>query len=429
MKESDRKKQIRDSLLFVSPGALIRREHLTRRDVAAIKNSLSMRLGTASFFFAGLLFFFNIALIISLGIQSDWRHAEVFGIWSLVAVWGGLFGCIIVVALHAFAKLTLNKKTAIIVTRIAIDLFLAIVGVSMCLMVYTDAMMGYTKDVQALSAGVLLVVLICLAQPAYWVDAMAIDIWITLVFASITLGCRYRFGMGGIGYYMLICLALPFICYLVVSILFFAETNHYVQAKRSEMLYNSATYDELTKCKNRAALTHFLEENVKIWERNQTNLLLIMFDIDNFKQYNDQFSHLAGDNCLRLICDAIRKAFPNPDLDFYRYGGEEFLLFFELRNPEDAGLILEQARLAVRNIGLASPEGSPDKTVTISLGASMIAVEAPFLFEEALKRVDSYLYIAKGSGKDVACLDGKLVGENGRTRGPRKPPVKPNPTA
>ena len=67
-----------------------------------------------------------------------------------------------------------------------------------------------------------------------------------------------------------------------------------------------------------------------------------MFDIDNFKEYNDQFSHLSGDYCLKSICDGIRKTFPSPSLDFFRYGGEEFLLFLELSNEEDPRYVIEK---------------------------------------------------------------------------------------
>ena len=409
MAPASRKEKIHDAMLFVRPLALIRHEHLTRRDVSHIKRNLCLRMGIASLLASLLLAVFDAILVVSMNVSSGWKQIETYGIWSFIGQFGGMVGAVVVAVLQIWARFTMNEKLSYILTRIGSDLLFAIAAVEMILMVYTDAIMGYTKGVQALSAGILIIAVLVLIQPAFWLDAIILDLWATAVMASVTVACHFRFGMGGLPYYILFCVGFPFACYLVVSVLFFAETNHFCQVKRNEMLYNSANYDEITKCKNRNALTHFVEENIKRWGIRDTNLLVIMFDIDNFKQYNDQFSHLAGDVCLRSIADAIRKAFPSPDLDFFRYGGEEFLLFFELRNPEDAGNIMEQARLAVRQIQLQAPEGAPDKIVTISLGGSLVNSMEGKTFESVLEKVDHHLYSAKRNGKDVACLDGRYV--------------------
>ena len=136
---------------------------------------------------------------------------------------------------------------------------------------------------------------------------------------------------------------------------------------------------------------------------------MILFDIDDFKLYNDQYSHLGGDYCLKSICDAIRQEFPSPSLDFFRYGGEEFLLFFELRNPEDAPHVLEKVRQAISKLDIVAPNGAPKKMVTISLGGLLIKEIDIFNFEEEMKIVDAYLYKAKRSGKDVACYNNTII--------------------
>ena len=196
-----------------------------------------------------------------------------------------------------------------------------------------------------------------------------------------------------------------------MSILFFAETQKYCEELRNEELYNTALYDELTHCKNRHALKEFLEENAERWGNKNTHILLIMFDIDNFKLYNDTFSHPGGDYCLKTIAEAIRKEFPSPSLDFFRYGGEEFLLFFELNNPKEAAMIMEQVRTAVKNLNIVAPNGAPNQMVTISVGGTVIETRSFISFDESLKVVDSYLYQAKNSGKDICVIDGELVKE------------------
>ena len=193
-------------------------------------------------------------------------------------------------------------------------------------------------------------------------------------------------------------------------VLFYAESQRYKEVLENEQLHNRAYYDNLTRCKNRHALTEFLRENQYRWDKkDNVNLLMILFDIDNFKLYNDQFSHLGGDYCLRSICDAIRKEFPSPSLDFFRYGGEEFLLFFELKNPDDAPTVLEKVRESISNLDMVAPKGAPKKMVTISVGGMLLRNVKGFEFEHQMKIVDEYLYKAKNSGKDVVCYNGNLI--------------------
>ena len=408
MEKESKKDNIFEGLLFLLPPALIRREHLTRRDVRAIKGSLSVRLGLVSFFTAALLFIFNLLLLISMGIRTNWHQAEVYGFWSVFGQLTGAISAFLVMALQVISHLAKKPKLSVILSRIGIDLLYAGAALEFMLMIYTDAKMGYTANVEALSPGFLLVAILVLSQPAFWVDGIALNLWASITVFAISYACHVKYNMGGITYYGILCIGLPFAAYLVTAVLFFAEANHYVQKKQNERLYDSAMYDDLTKCKNRRALKSFIGENAKRWEGKETNLLLIIFDIDNFKEYNDQFSHPGGDHCLRVIADSVRKAFPSPDLDFYRYGGEEFLLFFELRDPEDAASIMESVRLAVRDAKLTAPEGAPEKVVTISLGGTLIKTLGTFSFDNLLEKVDGYLYAAKRNGKDLSCLDGEF---------------------
>ena len=409
MEQPSRKWKVREGLLFMMPWALIRYQHLTRRDTLSVKWSLCSRMGIASIFTAILLTLFNAALLVSLSVQSQGQLVEVYGLFSLLGIGGGLGLAIVVIVLQIGARLTLNERLANILARIGTDLLFFAAALEMAMTIFTDAKMGFTVNVEALSPGIILVAVLLLVQPAFWLDAIVLNFWTSALLVSISLACHTRFGMGGIAYYIIVALGLPILGYLVVSILFFAETNHYVQAKQNEMLYNSAMYDELTKCKNRTSLVQFLKDNAKRWETHETHLLLILFDIDNFKQYNDQFSHPGGDMCLCAVCAAIRRTFPHPNLDFYRYGGEEFLLFFELDDPSEAASIMEEARLSVKDIKLPAPEGAPEEVVTISLGGTIIRTLGGFNFDMALRTVDGYLYRAKAAGKDVCCLDGAFV--------------------
>ena len=138
-------------------------------------------------------------------------------------------------------------------------------------------------------------------------------------------------------------------------------------------------------------------------------VLMIMFDIDDFKKYNDQFTHLGGDYCLKTISDAVRREFPSPSLDFFRFGGEEFILFFEIKDEKQAVAIMNQVKTAISSLSIAAPNGAPKEMVTISVGGNIMTNLKSFNFEKELKTVDTYLYRAKASGKDVCCLNGNII--------------------
>ena len=410
MSEKKEKEKIKDGLLFIMPLSLIRHEHLTRRDVISIKKSLCRRLGIASIFTAGLLFVFSLAIFISLGLSSSWNNIEVYGIHSFIGTFVVLFGSLATIVLQIASRVSEDERVSYILARIGGDLLFICASAYMLLALYSDAAAGYTSGAnETLSASLLLVAIIILVQPAFWLDAIILDIGYSLTLIAITISCHFQYDMGALGYYMFLALGFPLVAYLIVSVLFFAEASNYCQRKRNEILFASASHDELTKCKNRMALTSFIEENQKRWESRETNLLLIMFDIDCFKEYNDQFSHLAGDAVLRQIAETVRILFPSPDLDFFRYGGEEFLLFFELRNPGDAIEIMEKLRIAIRDVKIPAPVGAPEEYLTISLGGSLIRTTEGFSFETSLEKVDKYLYKAKRSGKNLSCLDDRLI--------------------
>ena len=409
MKENSGIKRIFDSLSFLNPVSLVKRNHLSRRDVFSIKKNLCMRLGAVNLIVSAIVAIADTMILLTLSSQANGDYVSTYGYWSFWVTFIAAIGSFLVFFAQIYAHFSSNERIAFFVSRIAMDVFYVLALSQLISSLYSDAQMGYTAGSEAISPSILLISILVVSQPAFWLDAIVLDLNTTVTIIVISFVCHDRFDMGGLGYYLLLALAFPIICYLVVNVFFFAECHHYVQALQNEFLHNRATFDELTKCKNRNALQSFLEENAKRWELKETNLLVIMFDIDNFKSYNDQFSHQGGDNCLRLVCDAIRNEFPSPSLDFYRYGGEEFLLFFEIDDPLEAKDLIERARVCVQNINMPAPSDAPKEHVTISLGGTVCVTGSPFDFSSVLQKVDEYLYQSKNNGKDVSCLDGELI--------------------
>ena len=394
---------------FLSPRLTIKNNHLTKEDVRKIKASLATKIGAMSSIIAAGFLIICILLLVSMGVSTGGQHIEVYGLTSLLGqVFGAAF-CLVAVVLEVISFKTKEQSKKALLNRFTnLALYLALAS-TLFLSLYADAEMGYLSSSPTISVSIVLLAVLILIQPVYWLEAAILDMAVTGLVIAMAIYCNVTFATQSTLYYILIAVLFPLLSYLIISILFYAETQKYIQDIRNAILNDTAMYDELTHCKNRHALKSYLKDNSKRWSNEETNLLLIMFDIDNFKLYNDTFSHPGGDYCLVSIADALRRAFPLPDLNFFRYGGEEFLLFFELENPKEAKSILEKARKAVQNLNIEAPGGAPYKYVTISVGGTLIKTVDEFDFDKHLQIVDSYLYQAKANGKNICVIDGKAI--------------------
>jgi len=122
------------------------------------------------------------------------------------------------------------------------------------------------------------------------------------------------------------------------------------------------------------------------------NFSLLMIDLDFFKNYNDTYGHLAGDELLRKISQLFQDAVHEKDTIF-RYGGEEFVIFLDRADKKDASVVAERIHTLVN---LYIP-------VTVSIGISTYPGdgEAP---DELIAKADEALYKAKETGRNKTCL-------------------------
>ena len=395
---------------YLSPLNVIKDNHLSKKDVLAIKDNISLNMSTIRLVIAMFMLVFGIAIIIIMGLESNWKQIETYGLSSLIAQ-------IILIAMSLQAVILIiasyknkDSKKSVLLNRIACILLFIGITTQMLMGIYTDAEMGFTNRPETVSASIIFIAVLLLIQPSYWIDALILNITTTLTLIVLTIVLSITMQMEGLLYYILTAIAFPVFVYFVITLLFYAECKNYQENIENERLTNKAYYDDLTQCKNRHALKLFLDENVSNWEKKDNlNLLIVMFDIDNFKEYNDQFSHLGGDYCLKAICDGVRKTFPSPSLDFFRYGGEEFVLFLELSNEEDPRNVVEKIRKSTENLKIESAKGSPKEYVTISVGGTFIKNTDHFVFDEQISVIDKCLYQAKNNGKNVSCLDGIII--------------------
>ena len=157
-------------------------------------------------------------------------------------------------------------------------------------------------------------------------------------------------------------------------------------------LQHLAEYDLLTNLSNRHRMTAIFDKLVK----NNIGFSVAILDIDDFKKVNDTYGHNAGDRTLKAFADVLKDV-EKDDIYACRWGGEEFLIVLEGENTyETAKALLELVRVNVSNLRIPTDEG--ELKITVSSGIAIYHQgERP---SNTINRADSYLYIAKSSGKN-----------------------------
>jgi two-component system cell cycle response regulator len=176
-----------------------------------------------------------------------------------------------------------------------------------------------------------------------------------------------------------------------------------------EIAVHSAITDKLTGLYNQAYFKHFLDFEIKRSLRQKTPVTLFMLDIDDFKQYNDNLGHLAGDGILMELAELIRANVRDTDLAA-RYGGEEFAVVLSNTNIDDALMSAERIRQIIHGHTFSHIKSLPSKKLSISVGVAVYPSDAGSL-EELIQKADSALYKAKKEGKNRVCLHNKNSGK------------------
>ena len=169
-----------------------------------------------------------------------------------------------------------------------------------------------------------------------------------------------------------------------------------VEADYHEAIYRMTIIDGLTGVFNKRYLLDFLEREVARCIRYSRPLSLVMFDLDHFKEINDNHGHLTGDHVLRELCRRIQSRIRKEEL-LARYGGEEFIVVLPEAVHEGAIAFAEQLRKLVADEAVVF-EGDTINT-TISAGVSTICGDTVSV-EQFIRTADENLYIAKNAGRN-----------------------------
>ncbi|NGZ87134.1 sensor domain-containing diguanylate cyclase [Duganella aceris] len=165
-----------------------------------------------------------------------------------------------------------------------------------------------------------------------------------------------------------------------------------------------ATRDGLTGLANRRCFDDTLQAEWQRALRQRQPLSLLMVDVDNFKQYNDAYGHLGGDQCLQRIAGAVSSEMRANDL-VARYGGEEFAVILPNQSLKGAAIVAERIRCRVERLHLPNL-GSKQHVVTVSIGAATALAAPDTDPSQLVATADSALYRAKHMGRNRISLPG-----------------------
>jgi len=161
-----------------------------------------------------------------------------------------------------------------------------------------------------------------------------------------------------------------------------------------------STKDSLTGLFNRRYFDMILEEQINLASRSNSNITLIMLDIDDFKAINDNYGHVAGDYYLKDISEMISEVLPRSTDFVARYGGDEFGIVLYDTDVQGALIVAEDVKKSVSKVKVR-PEYEPKEAVsTVSMGVVSMIPDSKMTPKILIEASDDALYQAKLEGKN-----------------------------
>ena len=169
-------------------------------------------------------------------------------------------------------------------------------------------------------------------------------------------------------------------------------------------LQRLSNLDGLTGLSNRRHVNDFIATEWKRAIREHAPISILMIDVDEFKRYNDSYGHLAGDEVLKSVAQAIQACVNRPTDLAGRFGGEEFVAILPSTAPAGAQMIAEKIRAGIEALNLPHRASTGSAQVTISVGGACTVPRRGELAPVLIEAADAALYQAKRSGRNRAIV-------------------------
>lgn len=184
--------------------------------------------------------------------------------------------------------------------------------------------------------------------------------------------------------------------------------NDITERKIAEQQLREA-YQEMETLSNRDGLTgianrrYFDDYFVREYERSVRYLSpfsLILLDIDFFKEYNDQYGHVKGDECLKQVARTLERTANDFNKFVARYGGEEFVVILPGTDMIEATIMAEKIRSSVEKLNILHAGSTISNYLTVTLGVSTLMTDFKVSPENFINQADKALYQAKQKGRN-----------------------------
>ncbi|MDR2900649.1 MAG: GGDEF domain-containing protein [Treponema sp.] len=174
------------------------------------------------------------------------------------------------------------------------------------------------------------------------------------------------------------------------------ETVLHLETKAKQVYF-----DPLTEIYNRRYFDENSERLMSILSRSDGGVLsLAMIDLDYFKNYNDLYGHIKGDECLKNIAQIIQNDITRKDDFVARYGGEEFVIVLPNAKENGARMIIERMIKDIRKKNILHEDSGKENRVTVSIGLVTGKVTHNLTIKDFILRADEMLYTSKRNGRN-----------------------------
>lgn len=172
-----------------------------------------------------------------------------------------------------------------------------------------------------------------------------------------------------------------------------------LEHEKNDAISNSLI-DGLTNIYNRKYLDINVIIELERAKRRKENLSLAMIDIDHFKNYNDRYGHLQGDECLRRVSSILKGSLLRATDVVARYGGEEFCLLLPDTNRDGLAAVLGRIFEKFKEAGIEHEDSGVARFLTVSIGAVSLIPDADTTTNDLIAKADEELYFVKHNGRN-----------------------------
>ncbi|WP_180272745.1 GGDEF domain-containing protein [Konateibacter massiliensis] len=203
------------------------------------------------------------------------------------------------------------------------------------------------------------------------------------------------------------------IAFTAVAIMTSRYYHYIVEKKALFAIRTLGEVDRLTNLLNRRGFEEKLSQIWGQWSDSRKTVLVVMIDIDHFKNYNDTYGHVAGDQCLKDISESIYDIAARKTEFVVRYGGEEFVIVLTDYSQEEGIEIALNVQERIASLHIKAGEMATHPEVTVSMGIADMKASPSNSIYELIEKADTQLYFSKNNGRNKITMNSReIMAEN-----------------